>query len=157
AIPKHGCRPHNGVPKRRFCPPNGAAEHTHAIAEQGTVDRVVNVGCDHSAVDAQFAATSELEAAGLVGDVVEQLVQGLRLDQVGFDGLEQRIIVEQAVEAHEQWVELHAKSRYQGKQIHRVIAITQHKLPPDARIVQNAGQQQETRKVLTPQLTFIAV
>jgi hypothetical protein len=43
---------------------------------------MVNVGLDHRAVGSQLAPTSDLQATSQGNDMVEQTVQGLRLNQV---------------------------------------------------------------------------
>ncbi len=64
-------------------PLNCPGEHTYTITEQRTVDGKVDISGNHGAVDTERASAVDLAPAREVNDVVQQLVQGGWLDQVG--------------------------------------------------------------------------
>lgn len=57
-------------------------EHAHPIREQGAADGVMDVGLDHDAIEAQLMVAGEVVLLGQRDDVVEQPVEGGRLDEV---------------------------------------------------------------------------
>jgi hypothetical protein len=59
------------------------AEHPHAIIEQGAVGGMLVISFQDRPIDTQLAATGDLERRRQHDDVIEQVVQGRGLEQVG--------------------------------------------------------------------------
>jgi hypothetical protein len=59
------------------------AERLHAIVEQGAVGGVTVISFHDRPIDTQLAATRDLERPRQHDDVIEQVVQGRLLEQVG--------------------------------------------------------------------------
>jgi len=66
-----------------FGPPDGPCQHPHVIPQQRAVDRIVDVGLHHGAVDAQLARTRDVVLAGHLNNPVMPLVQRSKPKQVG--------------------------------------------------------------------------
>jgi len=58
-------------------------EHAHPVVEQCAVGRVMDVSLDHRPIDAELAPARHLERASQADDVIQQLVQRLRPDEIG--------------------------------------------------------------------------
>ena len=60
-----------------------ARDHAHAIAQQGAVARMMDVGLNDRAIDTQFTPTRHLQLTGEGDDMIKELMQGIRRDEIG--------------------------------------------------------------------------
>jgi hypothetical protein len=83
AIPQDRARQGRNHLEHLRCFDQRPAEHPHATVEQGAVGGVMDISFHDRPIDTPLAATRDLERPRQHDDVIEQVVQGRRLEQVG--------------------------------------------------------------------------
>ena len=216
AIAEHAAGCGDGRLEQRFGALNRAREHADPVGEQRTIDGIMDVRGDDGAIQAQLAAAGDVLLTGQGDDVIEQPLEGRRLNEVGpaqqrgivgharrvdaaelaqdeavadpllglfvapviqvlddqqaqddldgrggpaeggrariaaskigFDGLEELIVVEQGVELGEHGIGLHAQGGNMIKQIDRVVPVAQHGAPPPLKVPAEARPRPENCK-----------
>lgn len=82
-VPAQRPRASNRALQDRFGALDGAGEHARAIGQQGAVDGIMDGRRDDGAIEAQLAATGDPILPRQVDNMIEQVLQGGGLDQVG--------------------------------------------------------------------------